>query len=63
MKALLKTATLNVRLSAHQRREIERAADAVTRERGEVVEPSTLFRECGMAGVREILAKKSLAAA
>jgi hypothetical protein len=63
MTRLGKTKTLNLRLSPEQRRRIERAAKLVSVEKGETVEPSTLFREFGMERVDSFLAQREPAVA
>lgn len=54
---------LMVRISPEQRARIKRAAAIETRRRGEQVDLSQLFREVGMAGVDQIIAKEELALA
>jgi len=54
---------MTVRFTPTQAREIAEAARLMSRERREIVDESTLFREIGMEGVRAILAKHSEQAA
>lgn len=58
MSRLGKTKTLNLRLSPEQRKRIDRAAKLVSQDKGETVEPSTLFREFGMERVDQFLSQR-----
>lgn len=59
MKDLLKSTAIFVRLTEAQRRNVERAAKLVSRERGEIVTMTELLREQGLAGVERILAERA----
>jgi hypothetical protein len=51
-----KTERITVRVSPEQRSRLAAAAKAESKRRGELIEPSQLLREGGMARVDEILA-------
>lgn len=63
MKSLSKRERMTVRFTSAMAREIAEAARLVSRQRGEIVDESALFREVGMVGIREILANGRQAAA
>lgn len=58
MEELNKTEQVNVRISAVQKERLAEAAQIVSRERGELVDPATLARELIVAGADEIRARK-----
>lgn len=56
MPRLNKTERITVRISQEQRHRLTAAARVESKRRGELIEPSQLLREGGMARVDEILA-------
>ena len=57
LRKKLRKKSFTVRLSDEQRADVEAAAGLESAARDEIVEAATLFRECGMRGIREILAR------
>lgn len=62
MRRLVKSKELKVRLSPQDATELERAARAESRRRGELVGESTLLRELAMPHIRKIVAAEQAAA-
>jgi uncharacterized protein (DUF1778 family) len=54
MDDLNKTEQINIRISLAQKEWLAEAAQVVSRERGELVDPATLARELIVAGTEEI---------
>ena len=57
MEELSKTEQINIRISEAQKQRLAEAAQIVSLERGELVDPSTLARELIVAGADTIRAK------
>lgn len=63
MEELSKTEQINIRISEAQKQRLAEAAQIVSLERGELVDPSTLARELIVAGADTIRAKAQADAA